>query len=129
MRDTVKLILCLLCLISPLCYAGNVKLIYVHRADASFEVTLPTNPTTGYQWQITHFDENILALTSKEYTSMKKKARLVGAGGLTRFIFRLKKGKVYPADTMLQFKYLRIWDPKRANMTTVKVVFQPRKSS
>jgi inhibitor of cysteine peptidase len=123
MRYTARLMTCLLCLISWISYASKV-MMSVSPEETSFRVTLPTNPTTGYQWQIIFYDKSLLELTAQQYTALKAKSLFIGSGGLTRFVFTLKEGQVYPAYTELKFKYVQPWNPESAVFTNVGVEFK-----
>lgn len=70
-----------------------------------FKIELTSNPTTGYIWEITRIDPEMLQLTSEDqvrYTSEK-----IGLGSLMTFVFEtLKSG-----NTDLELIYRRTWDP------------------
>lgn len=106
---------------SMMTYAGDDLSINVHVKDPSFIITLPANPTTGYQWSVVHFDKNLLVLSSSKFA--KPKTNLIGAGGQMHFVFTLKKSKHYPASTQIKFKYARAWELKSAIVKNVTVNF------
>ena len=69
-----------------------------------FVIALDSNPTTGYEWEVT-YDDKMLALVDKEY-SAEKCPGLVGAGGTRYFTFKtLKKG-----ETKITLDYQRSWE-------------------
>jgi len=86
-----------------------------------FVVTLAANPTTGYQWKVVQFDKNLLTLTSSDY--QKPQTQLIGAGGQMLFTFTLNKGKSYPENTKMVFKYARAWEPDSGTVKNVTVNF------
>ncbi|KTD67360.1 MULTISPECIES: protease inhibitor I42 family protein [Legionella] len=89
--------------------------------NPNFVVTLPANPTTGFQWKVVRYDKNLLILSNSAYEGTK--TNLIGAGGQMHFTFELKKGKSYPESTVLVFKYARSWEPKTATIKKIKVNF------
>ncbi|WP_434777209.1 protease inhibitor I42 family protein [Neisseria sp. Ec49-e6-T10] len=70
---------------------------------------LPSNPTTGYSWQITQLPADILApLDTGKYTANQAQAeqKRVGSGGKTTWRYQaIKQGQ----DT-LKMTYLRPWE-------------------
>ncbi len=93
-----------------LIYAAEPILINVNKNQSSFIVNLAANPTTGYQWSVIHFDNDLLTLHSSVY--QRPNTKLIGAGGRMLFTFTLNKGKTYPQTTELTFKYARPWEKK-----------------
>lgn len=75
--------------------------------DEKFQVVLPANHTTGYQWEITDLSEDNLELLSNNYKlSDEYDENIVGAGGEEVFTF-----KVLAVDrSRIIMKYLRPWD-------------------
>ncbi len=110
-----------LCMSSWLAYGQKTLTLHANRAAPAFDVTLPANPTTGYQWTVKKFDESLFKLTSKHYISPQSK--LIGAGGQMVFSFQLRKGKSYPKQAELSFSYAQPWEPSSATATKVIVKF------
>ena len=102
-------------------HADDELSLDVNVKDPSFVISLPANPTTGFQWAVDQYDKNILTLSSSVY--QKPQTNLVGAGGQMQFTFTLQKGKALPEHTHLQFKYARAWEPKTATVKKVQVNF------
>jgi inhibitor of cysteine peptidase len=75
------------------------------RSGENFAITLESNRTTGYEWQLAKpLDESTVQLVSSEY--LTDKTELAGAGGREVWIFKaLKAGK-----TDISFKYVRPWE-------------------
>ncbi len=94
-KTTVSiLILCLLCLA-----AGCAK-----KAPQKVTLTLPSNPTTGYQW-IAAQDPELFEISS-EYIENKQEGEAVGVGGNEVFILTpIKDG-----ETEVSFSYARSWE-------------------
>ncbi|MBA2652522.1 MAG: protease inhibitor I42 family protein [Tatlockia sp.] len=97
----------------------------VNANQNQFQVTLPANPTTGYQWEVISFDSSFLQLLYSQY--LPPKSQLAGAGGEMQFTFELIAGKNYPAKTTLEFKYHRPWEAEGSTLKTIKVNFQKAK--
>ncbi len=67
-------------------------------------VTLASNPTTGYQWDLAEMDESVLAQLGTEYDS--DSPQLIGSGGEETFTFEA----VGVGETALQLIYHRPWE-------------------
>ncbi len=102
-------------------YANDNLTLDVNVSSPNFEVTLPANPTTGFQWSVVHYNTKLLTLSNSSYE--RPKTKLIGASGQMHFIFTLQKGKNYPASTDILFKYERSWEPSSATMRNIKVNF------
>ena len=76
-------------------------------AGQEFPITLESNRTTGYQWQLAKpLDEAILKLVGSEYRTPESKPGLVGAGGQEVWTFKaVGKGR-----TEISLKYVRPWE-------------------
>ena len=74
-------------------------------ADKSFTITLDSNPTTGYQWQIARqMDTGMVELIDSQYIAPK--TGLVGAPGREEWHFKAtKEGKA-----IISFEYVRPWE-------------------
>lgn len=112
---------CLLLGSSMMVYANENLTLDVLTNSSSFEVMLPANPTTGFQWSVVRFDKNLLILSKSSYE--RPKTNLIGAGGQMHFIFTLQKKQGYPASTEIVFKYARSWEPASATVKNVTVNF------
>ncbi|ASQ45641.1 protease inhibitor I42 family protein [Legionella clemsonensis] len=99
----------------------------VNPNQKEFIITLPANPTTGYQWTVEKYDKSFLKLLSSNYLAAKTK--LIGAGGQMQFTFQLLKGKSYPQSTTMQFKYARPWEQEKGTLKQVTVNFSTDKPS
>ncbi len=121
MKMTQALIASVLCLCTWLAYASKVMTVHVNRTDSTFEITLPANPTTGYQWTIKQIDHSLLQLKSQQY--IRPNTHLLGAGGAERFVFQLLEGKPYPKQTEIELSYARSWEPGSGDLTKIIVEF------
>ena len=89
---------------------------------ATFDLRLPANPTTGFQWKLQGALDAHLALVSETYEPDAPPAGsepMVGRGGTAHFVF---KG-VSAGEATVVLGYLRAWDKGAAPMSrTVQVV-------
>jgi predicted secreted protein len=85
------------------------------KVNKEFRITLPENPTTGFQWEA-KFDDKLLKLRSRDYvaTSEAEPGRR-GGGGVAVFNFLpLKHG-----NTSLLFRYKRPWEDNVAEEKSI----------
>ncbi|MFH1347753.1 MAG: protease inhibitor I42 family protein [Candidatus Margulisiibacteriota bacterium] len=75
-----------------------------------FTITLESNPTTGYQWQLARpLDDKIVGLGESKYEMEKQESvetGMVGVGGHEYWTFKAK-GK---GTTSIELKYVRPWE-------------------
>jgi len=75
------------------------------KGDREIAATLPSNPSTGYQWQLMKpLAESTVKLVSNEYRPSQ--SGLVGAGGQEIWIFRT----LGPGEAEIVLGYLRPWE-------------------
>jgi inhibitor of cysteine peptidase len=85
-----------------------------------FILTLSSNKTTGYEWQLSRpLDGGMLKLVKNDYLTDKVDTKRLGAGGQEEWTFRvLKAGK-----STISMKYIRPWEkgvkPAREKTFTV----------
>jgi len=71
----------------------------------TFTLTLDSNPTTGYRWQLANpVDEKHVKLISSEYH--RPSTQLIGAGGKEIWNFKA----VAAGTTEIHLKYIRPWE-------------------
>jgi len=87
------------------------------RVNQPFSISLPANPTTGYQW-FAYYDHALLRLESSEFeigtaaaagtanATVASATPRVGAGGTSVFVFT----PVQPGKTTIRFVYKRSWE-------------------
>ncbi|WP_133131373.1 protease inhibitor I42 family protein [Legionella yabuuchiae] len=117
------LLSCLLFFIITPAEAVNTLNITVDPAKPTFQVKLPANPTTGFQWSIKDYDKKRFEMVDGQFTAPQTK--LIGAGGTMVYTFKLQPGKTYPEKTKMLFKYARSWEPESATYTRVLIKFNP----
>lgn len=90
--------------------AGDVRVRWVERfsGDNMLLISLPSNPTSGYNWDYAGDTAGIVTLVSEEYSAYDP--YLEGAGGTTRYNLRAD----VPGETILLFNYADMWDPAAA---------------
>ncbi|MAI66766.1 MAG: hypothetical protein CMJ26_02675 [Phycisphaerae bacterium] len=72
----------------------------------TFEIVLPSNPTTGYSWSLDVHDSSVIKNVANTFIS--DVSGRVGVGGSTTWTLRaIGKG-----ETVLMFSYQRPWEEK-----------------
>ncbi len=96
----------------------NIKADYKVNKNETFEISLKSNPTTGYSWKwIKNQSSKILDSVSSMYIPTKVKEGIVGSGGNEIWKF---KGNQTGIDT-LTFEYSRSWE-KNPSIETKKII-------
>jgi inhibitor of cysteine peptidase len=91
---------------SSLTDADNGKQITLKPGDI-LTLTLESNPTTGYSWQVMEIDNAVLVLDGDpEYKRSSGSEGLVGAGGTETFRFKV----VGAGEASLGMGYMRPWE-------------------
>jgi len=96
--------------------------MFVDRHSQQFNVVLPSNPTTGYQWSIKHYDNAFLKLINSQYIA--KQPKLIGSGGETHFSFSWAQGVKHLKSTTMVFRYARSWEHGGGQTKKVVVIFR-----
>lgn len=79
------------------------------RVNQEFKITVDSNPTTGYQWDLAAKpDESVVRFVSKAFVAPE--SGLVGAGGKEVWTFRA----VGRGQTEIRMKYFRSWEKGKA---------------
>jgi inhibitor of cysteine peptidase len=101
--------------------ANNGKQITVKSGDL-VTLTLASNPTTGYSWQVMDIDKAVLVQNGEpEYKQSPSSEGLAGAGGTEIFQFKV----VGSGETTLNLGYMRPWESVPPIQTfSIKVVAQ-----
>ena len=85
------------------------------RMGDRLSISLGGNPTTGYTWQVTAVDEQVLAPLGEPGYAASSEA--LGAGGVFAFEFKA----VAAGKTALRLVYRRPWEKRRRPAQTFKV--------
>lgn len=70
---------------------NNGEAFYLHKGEM-FQVVLPENPTTGYQWMVGKGTSSQLILVEQQYLSNQTESDLVGSGGNRYMVFQITEG-------------------------------------
>lgn len=91
-----------------------------------FNLTLPENPSTGYQWAFTEtYDPNILTQIDHAFQAPKSQPPLAGQGGWIFWRFQA----LHAGTTTLNLGYARSWESTPPVQTyTVKIIVVPSSS-
>ncbi len=83
-----------------------------------FEISVESNPSTGYQWTA-EFDSNFIQMTSSKFERDPSKPKhYVGVGGVTKFVFvPIKTGQ-----TTIRLLYQRPWEDKPIKERVFEIV-------
>jgi inhibitor of cysteine peptidase len=131
-KATWLIIASLLALCTMLAGCGSVDEIIVRDEDAGGQVdlqvgqiltvSLESNPTTGYSWQVADLNDAVLQQLGEVEFKQAGEEGLVGAGGIETFRFE----SVCAGETSLELKYVRPWEegvpPEK--IFTIQVVIQ-----
>ncbi len=107
-----KILLSILLALSLSACSGNTALTAENNGERiqmktgdTLQITLESNPTTGYQWTVFDMDETILAQVGEaEYRS--EGTQMAGAGGEEIFTFKA----LASGETVLSLGYHRDWE-------------------
>jgi len=92
--------------------ASNEEGVIALEVGKTAEMSLPSNPSTGYSWVAT-FDASLVELADQRYVAPATGA--LGAAGTEVFVFKgLKKGRV-----TVVFEYKRSWETQVADSKQV----------
>ena len=106
--------------ISFIAQADDNMTITIPGNQKQFQIALPANPTTGFQWTIKEFDKQLLRLKKSEYSAPV--AKRMGSGGKMVFTFERIK-ETYPKSTEILFQYARSWESKDSTVKRVTIEF------
>lgn len=84
--------------------------------DHIIRIILPSNPTSGWNWNYADDPSGMVTLVSEAYVPLDP--ALEGAGGNTSYQLRVEK----PGETVLMFDYSDMWNPDAEAAETYAVV-------
>lgn len=99
--------------------------LVIYGSCKHFEVYLPANPTTGYQWSLETFDRERFKLSKDSYVNANYSQ--VGAPGVHVYFFDLRDGTACPKKTTICFSYTRSWEPGKGSCKEVTIEFNSMK--
>lgn len=89
------------------------------RANETFDIVLPANPSTGYAWQITNtLDANLIQPAGQTYVA--EQPVIPGSGGVDVWTFRA----LAPGETAIEFGYFPPGDnpqPEETGIFTIRI--------
>lgn len=94
--------------------------VIVLSPNHSFEIVLPSNPTTGYSWDVHVSNSDIVNNVAQKY--VPDASGRVGVGGNTTWTLRTEKA----GETELVFSYLRTWEKEVQPTRIVKFTIHVR---
>lgn len=117
MKAVTSLIISLICISS---WASS-NAINIPPGKKHFSITLPSNPTTGFQWKLVNSNPQLVQLSGSRFFPGDKKR--MGAPGNTQFLFSVKPLDIPPIETRLLFQYVRPWEKTPGKQIEVQVRF------
>ena len=84
----------------------------------SLHVILNSNPTTGYDWEISSIDTSVVRISGNQFESKKVSRGIVGAGGKRIFYFQANK----KGNTALNIIYHRSFEKNKPAQKTYKLI-------
>ena len=112
-----KLMLTLMSIIFAATGCAQSETVSVQKGQKEVVIKIPGNPTTGYQWQIKHYDEALFEVSASGYLPPNNKR--IGAGGTYQFIFTILKP--LSQKTKITFEYKRPWEKDAGSTKTYLV--------
>ena len=97
--------------------AVDAQKVFVLQSGSIFQVSLPSNPSTGFSWVVDIENPEIVQMLSKSYVA--NKSGRMGVGGDTRWVFQADGvGK-----SNITFSYQRQWEKevKPSRVVTFKL--------
>lgn len=99
---------------NPLPEPSDPTQLITVKAGETFELVLPSNPSTGYHWDIiTESDENILQFVEQNYVA--EQPILAGSGGVEVWTFRA----ISAGDTTIELGYYPPGDDTEPEETVI----------
>ena len=115
-----------LMMLSSLGYSKATLNVTADATSTFFEVRLPANPTTGYQWRVVDYDRAHFNLVKSQYVGAQ--APRMGQGGEMLFRFKYKVDVQLPSSTIVLFSYSRYFEPGSGQKQRVNIVFKSKKN-
>jgi len=99
--------------------AANGSIVQM-QAGEELVISLDSNPTTGYSWQLTEPLSGIMAQQGEVAFTQQGEEGLVGAGGVEVFRFTAEQA----GTAIIQLGYLRVWEEGVAPIDTFSVTVE-----
>ena len=101
------------------CCLSEAQQMTVHASSLQVVFSLPTNPSTGYQWVLETYDKSVLNFQNKVY---KVSSQVMGAPGNMVWVFKLSHQSTVKKSTEIILKYKRPWQAVVIKVMKVKVI-------
>src|SRR3990167_1172008 len=119
MKNFLLIVMLSLFSVHPYAASDDSLTFQIAPTQRTFNISLDANPTTGYLWNVTQYDKNIINKVTSVY--VPSKTNLIGSGGDTTFVFSVNDGISLPQDTVVQFTYARPSDEAAGTIKTITV--------
>jgi inhibitor of cysteine peptidase len=106
-------------------FTDPANAIIVEKPNTEFEITLKSNPTTGFSWTLKKYDADIIAHVKNQfYPSARTNPPIVGAPGCERWTFKVIDLGFFKnsQSTDITLIYRRPWNNEVAETLTFKVI-------
>ena len=113
-----------ICFLSADAFSAPEEMLFDALTCARFEVKLPANPTTGFQWTLQKYDRERFSC-EKDIYFVSDSTRM-GAPGEHVFYFKQKENVPCPESTTLCFRHARSWESDSGTCTEVTVHFSKK---
>ena len=102
---------------------GHVdKVVQIKSNQVTFQVTLQSNPTTGFNWYLLHCNEKLLAPIKAKFTPPENK-KMMGAPGKVTWTFRAEPlAFKVPRVMFVDLVYARPWSLQGSKPYRIAVV-------
>lgn len=115
----MKLCAILLLLLWVSCGFGGNTMV-VHKGHPVFNITLVSNPTTGFSWKLYRYNPKAIQLVSHHFQPAA--SQLMGAPGQEIWTFNVKKSAFNKIKhTVIVMRYARPWTKEYATLRTFKI--------
>lgn len=106
-------------------FTSNKKPIVVAQ-NQTFDITLQSNPSTGFSWKLADYQKPLVNFIGQKYSAPKNK-KLMGAPGFETFTFQAKKGD-YRVNQVghIVLTYARPWTKDGATKKTFVIVVKAK---
>lgn len=85
--------------------------ILLKPGQKTFSIKLKANATTGYQWFLKKYDDDLVKVKDYQYVVDASHEKMVGVGGTAEFTFKADSDFLKaPQQTTLYFVYLQPWN-------------------
>lgn len=110
-------------------FTSHEKPIIVTPGNPTFNITVPSNPSTGYSWKLAGYDKFIFEPVSHKYIAPSN-TKLMGAPGYEIWTFKA----IYPTTYKfrvnqvghVRLQYVRPWEKKNAPVTSFVVILKKK---